>query len=408
MVKENIIENVLLVTLALLSISLFFSQSGISIFGPLSLLLLIIWRYVFKYKPAKHLPGYLVLVVMVFMLNVFLGGIMSDNHAKGLSELKKYWNVFLCALLFTCAMSDINRKRLIIVFFFAASMAGLVGIFQNFGIFFEKWEGWRAHGFMHPIHYAGILAFACATSLMLLLIPNNIFFSFKTRLFLVVSALLSFAGILFSQTRGVWLALFASCLIVFFIYNYKKAVVGLVLMTLLSVSIFASSDTLKQRAQSIVNSARNFYSEDKSIMKPERYDIWKGALLIFKDSPVFGTGTGDFEDDMNRLIDEEKIRGGIKRQHAHSIYFQWLSTQGMVGLISLLLLLASLTHWGMGEIKRGSTGGYVIILAVFLMATGGLTENNIGISKYFSAWCFTMGLFGGGSLSMSREKSILK
>jgi O-antigen ligase len=195
---------------------------------------------------------------------------------------------------------------------------------------------------------------------------------------------------------------------VFFIYNYKKAVVGLVLMTLLSVSIFASSDTLKQRAQSIVNSARNFYSEDKSIMKPERYDIWKGALLIFKDSPVFGTGTGDFEDDMNRLIDEEKIRGGIKRQHAHSIYFQWLSTQGMVGLISLLLLLASLTHWGMGEIKRGSTGGYVIILAVFLMATGGLTENNIGISKYFSAWCFTMGLFGGGSLSMSREKSILK
>jgi O-antigen ligase len=396
MVKAILLEKILLVTLALLSISLFFSQSGISIFGPLSLIVLLVWRYAVKYEPAGRMPKYLVAAVIIFMLDIFLGGVMSDNYAKGLAELKKYWNVLLCGLLFACPMSSTNRKRLIIVFFLAACLAGLMGMLQHFGILFEKWKGWRAHGFTHPIHYAGILAFACSTSLMMLLIKNNVFSSLKERVFLVLTVSLSLTGILLSQTRGVWLALIASCLIVLFIYNFKKAVIYLAVMIALSASVFAASDGLMKRAHSIVASARYFYSEDDRLKKPPRYDVWKGALIIFKESPVLGTGTGDFTEDMDRLVSEGKINKKTNTRHAHNIYLQWLATQGIVGLLSLVALLTSLIIWGLGDIrKRGGLGGYIIVLAVLLTVTGGLTENNIGISKYFAAWCFTIGLLGG-------------
>ena len=409
MAKESVIERILLVTLALLSISLFFSQSGISIFGPMSLIVLLVWRYIFKYKPAKRLPMYLVLAVMVFMLDIALGGIMSENYDKGLSELKKYWNVFLCALLFTCPISDKNRNLLIVVFFATASRAGILGIVQYLGIILEKWEGWRAHGFMHPIHYAGILAFACSASLMLL-ITRNVFCSSKMRLLLMITVILSFVGIMLSQTRGVWVALVASCMIVLFIYNYKRALIYLAVVIALSASIFTASDNLRQRAHSIITSAMYFYYEDDSIKKPGRYEIWKGALIIFKESPVLGTGTGDFTEDMSRLIEEGIIEKDTNIWHAHNIYFQWLSTQGIIGFVSLFLLMVALIWWGMNEIRNGGIGGYLIVMAVLLTVTGGLTENNIGISKYFAAWCFTMGLFGGigASATLKGDTTIVR
>jgi O-antigen ligase len=340
------------------------------------------------------MPKYLVAAVIIFMLDIFLGGVMSDNYAKGLSELKKYWNVFLCAMLFTCPMSSTNRRLVIIVFFAAACLAGLMGILQHYGIIFEIKP--RSMGFTHPIHYAGILAFACSTSLMMLLIKNNIFSSLNARAFLVLTASFSFVGILLSQTRGVWVALIVSCLIVLFIYNYKKAIGYLAVMIVLSASVFTASDSLRERAHSIITSARYFYSEDDSLKIPQRYHIWKGALVIFKDSPVLGTGTGDFRGDIIDLMEEGKLNKEYIPSHAHSIYFQWLATQGIVGLLSLVALLTLLIIWGLGEIrKRGGIGGYIIVLAVLLTISGGLTENNIGISKYFAAWCFTMGLIGG-------------
>lgn len=395
-------EKILLITLSLFSMSLFFSQSGISIFGPLSLIVLLIWRFSSGYKPQKKLPGYLLVAVAIFMLDVFLGGIMSDNHAKGFEELTKYWNVLLCGLLFTCPMSDRNRKRIVVVFFLAAALAGLMGVLQYFGILFKVDP--RAHAFTNAIHYAGILALAGSSAIMMMLIPNDIFRSKMGTLFLALTATLILAGILFSLVRGVWIAFFLSCLIVLLIYSYRRALVFLLLSIALLAAAFSASDIIRQRAYSIIKTAEA-YKDDKSAYRNPRYETWKGTFLIYKNSPLLGTGTGDYVEDITTLIEEGKISDNISRVHAHNIYLQWLSTQGIVGLTTMLLLFASLIMWGGESIKQRSIGGYIIVLATLLTIVGGLTENNIGISKYFAAWCFTMGLLGGFGQNHEKETS---
>jgi O-antigen ligase len=82
--------------------------------------------------------------------------------------------------------------------------------------------------------------------------------------------------------------------------------------------------------------------------------------------------------------------------HAHNIFLHTLATQGGTGLIILVAFLFALMKWASGEIRQGrNISGYIIVMTTILTIVGGLTENNIGVSKYIAAYCLTVGLIGG-------------
>ncbi len=385
------IEQILVITLSLVSVSIFFSQSGIDIFGLVSLFLLLVWRFIVRHKPALRLPRYLVITCIVFLLNALVSATLSDNRSEGFRLIQKYWNLFLCGLLFTCPLTGRNRKRVITVFLAGAFLAGLMGILQYYGIL-PTTEG-RAHGFTHPIHYAGNLAFSFAAALILVVIPDLHSDWRRKGYFIAATILTTFGGILFSQSRGVWIALFVSCTIVLFFYKRRIALVFVLLILTILVTVLFASGTLRHRAVSIVTSA---YSEDERGSTGNRIELWRGALKIFEDSPLLGTGMGSFQNSFERLIAEGRVKDVPIKMHAHNIFLQTLATQGIVGFVILLALFVALISWGVREIKdHGNMGGYVILMSTLLVIVGGLTDDNIEISKFFAAYCLTVGLFGG-------------
>ncbi len=385
------IEAALVVTLSGLSLSIFLSQTGIDICGLTSLFLFILWKFVLRYDSKKEIPKSLIIIVILFLLNLIISAALSDDRVEGFRELQKYWNLFLCGMLFTCPMDTINRKRIIVVYFMGATIASLVGIFQYYGIFFKAVE--RAHGFMHPIHYAGNLALAFASAIILLLIRSDFFSPSSMARYVVLFATpVTFAGILFSQSRGVWIALIVSCVTVLQLYSRRKALILAILVISFSLTIFSLSVTLRHRAVSIVTSV---YTEGPEGSTGNRLELWKGALIMFSESPILGKGVGSFEIEMNRLIAQGKVKQVPFTTHAHSIFLQTMATQGIVGLVILTAFVVFLFAWGLREVKYyGNIGGYVIIASMLLTIIGGLTENNIEISKYFAAWCLTIGLLG--------------
>jgi O-antigen ligase len=156
--------------------------------------------------------------------------------------------------------------------------------------------------------------------------------------------------------------------------------------------IFSLSSTLKHRVSSIVTSVS---AEDERGSTGNRIELWKGALIIFKKSPLLGTGIGDFTADINELIAAGEIKKVPVTDHAHNIFLQSLATQGIVGLLILLSLFTILLWWSVHEIKdHGIPGGYIIMMSTLLTLLEGLTENNIGISKFIAAYCLTIGLLG--------------
>jgi O-antigen ligase len=328
---------------------------------------------------------------MLFFVDLVLSVALSEKPQRAYSELIKYRHILLGGLIFIAPLSNENRKKLITVFFLSAALDALTGILQYFGLVFKGNE--RPDGFSsHTIIFAADLAFVCGSAVLMLFIKNSFVTTIKDKYLLVFVALLTLIGILLSQSRGVWVAIFVACTIVLFMHSRRKAIVFLIYLIVITGTVFSFSDTLRHRVVSIVTS---IYTENEQGSTGARLEIWKGSLLLFKEKPICGVGYGDFRENLKRLVDEKKLKDVSGLAHAHNIYFQVLATRGIIGFVILVALFASLIMWGKKEIRdHGGIGGYIIILCALLTIVGGLTENNIEIPRFLAICGLTIGLIG--------------
>lgn len=388
---RNRYEYILLFILAFFAISIFFTKTGITVFGLLSTLFLIAWRYLPEYRQNIVLPKTVLVSVVLFFAVIVFSAYFSENSRWAFREIGKYRHLLIAGLLFTAPLRKEYRKALIIVFFIGAAFDSIVGMLQYVDMLPKGYD--RPHGYAtHPILYAADLAFVCGASLILLFIQNDIFTTSREQIFLMIIAILTFVSIVLSESRGVWVALVPACIITLSIYDRMKTVIVTVILIASFAFFFAFSPALMHRAASIGTS---IYHENESGSTGNRLELWKGALLMFRESPVFGTGYGDFEPDIKRFIQEGKIKDISVTLYAHNIFLQSLATRGIVGFAVLITLIAALLRWGWNEIHgRRNIGGYLIILSTLLTVIGGLTENNIEIHRFLAAYCFTLGSMG--------------
>jgi O-antigen ligase len=328
---------------------------------------------------------------MLFFLDLILSAALSDNSKWAFSELGKYRHILFGGLVFIAPLSNENRKKVVIVFFLSATLDACTGILQYFDVLPKGYS--RPHGFSsHPILFAADLAFVCGSAVMMLFIKNDIFTTLKEKYFLSTVAVLTVVGIVLSESRGVWISLFAACITVLFFYKRTKALIFALFLIAIFIPLLSVSGTLRQRTVSIVTS---FYTEDATGSTGNRLELLKGALLIFEKHPLLGTGYGDFQSDIKELVSEKKLKDIPATVHAHNIFFQALATRGVIGFIILIALFTSLILWGKKQIKdHRVVGGYIIILSALLTIVGGLTENNIEIHRFLAVCCFTIGLIG--------------
>src|SRR3990172_4323024 len=368
--KNAVMGNTLTVLLSGFAVSVFFTKTGISIFGLAGILFILIWKYVIKYEQTNVIPRPVFWLTILFFLDLVVSAALSENTRWAFSELGKYRHVLFGGLIFIAPLSNENREKVIMVFFISAALDACAGVLQYFDIVSKSYD--RPHGFSsHPILFAADLAFVCGSAVMMLFIKNGFVVTIRDKYFLGFVALLTLIGILLSQSRGVWVAIITACTIVLFLYSRRKAIVFLILLVAIAWTFFSFSDVLRHRVASIVTS---IYSENEQGSTGGRLEIWRGSLLLFKEKTI---------KEVSYIV------------HAHNIFFQALATRGIIGFIILLSLFTSLIVWGKKEIRDHRViGGNIIILSTLLTIVGGLTENTIEIHRFLAVYCFTIGLIG--------------
>jgi O-antigen ligase len=69
-------------------------------------------------------------------------------------------------------------------------------------------------------------------------------------------------------------------------------------------------------------------------------EMWRAAKYFFPDHPILGVGPGNYQVTAKKYAQEGKVNPAIaKHGHPHNSYLEALYSKGIVGLISLLLLL---------------------------------------------------------------------
>lgn len=120
----------------------------------------------------------------------------------------------------------------------------------------------------------------------------------------------------------------------------------------------------------------------------QRIEYTKASLYLIKRHPLFGVGTGDIPEAYRQAYDE--LGSPLEPQYRHKAHNQYLSITVGLGLVGLLVFLASLLVPYLCS-KRNRTYLYTVFLAIFMLSM--LPEDTIETQAGVMWFAFFNSLF---------------
>ena len=160
----------------------------------------------------------------------------------------------------------------------------------------------------------------------------------------VLCAVCAFCASMLAGSRGAWLALLINLLLVLLVMfsgSWRHRVVKIIVMlVIITAPLIIFNNPVQKRLNLLHQNIINYEKGKPDNSYGLRLIMWKNSWLMFKESPLLGTGIGDFQTDSKQLVDAGKTESHhviLYTQHAHSIYFHTLAISGALGLLTLLL-----------------------------------------------------------------------
>lgn len=105
-----------------------------------------------------------------------------------------------------------------------------------------------------------------------------------------------------------------------------------------------------------------------------RLVFWEGALIMAKESPLFGVGTGDYQMEMRRLHQVHALPVTPNPAHAvtthpHNSYLAYLTGLGLTGLLIFLWFLWKVTEEAWQNREQASAWFKLTYMSVFLLGS---------------------------------------
>jgi O-antigen ligase len=203
----------------------------------------------------------------------------------------------------------------------------------------------RAMGSTNPIQYGNIcmlLAVLCLCGLIWAWQQQRryLWLSICT-----TAAILGIIGALLTGSRGSWLGLPVSAIILL-IYLTKhipaKTLRGLVVIVSLvpGIIVLAPDNPVQQRIHIAGEEVQQYLTHrDTSTSIGTRFEMWRSAMLLIPEHPFIGWGKQGYQQKTIELVNEGKVGATLmQHSHLHNDYIDATVKHGVIGLATVLLL----------------------------------------------------------------------
>lgn len=308
------------------------SQSlvDISLFFIAALLVVFFLKSRSEFDGKLHFPmwpilGYVVIVILGYLVNGTFAEVPWDSIRKFIWILNLvilYWafknfkikvQVFLMTLAVLALIPSVYS---LITFFYEYDFMTKVSIQRIVGL--VNSATYHAHG--------GALVFTVLVGLHLV---YKRAFSQKQNIFLYAVEVLLLASIFLTFTRGIWVALMASSVVILFLYRLKHMVFLVLFLTAMATAFsFTDFKFLKERVQNAT-----------FVGNKARMDLLKVNWQIFKEYPVLGIGYGENLRRNREYWDRPEWNkpSDYITSHAHNQFLNVLATTGILGFIFFMI-----------------------------------------------------------------------
>ncbi|MEA3560936.1 MAG: O-antigen ligase family protein, partial [Candidatus Omnitrophota bacterium] len=273
--------------------------------------------------------------------------------------------------------------RLVIIIGAGMSVFGLGQYFL--GLDHSWWipDGFLTSTYINHNHFAGYLELAIPLAIGLLLArsprPKPAGYRVFVKLGLLAALLVMFVALIFSQSRGAWICLTVSLIVMNIILIRKKvlkkeSLLIVFLLIILGIAfIYGGYDSVATRLRTTERVSRGDFLRT-------RRDVWQGTVDMIKDNPLIGTGIGTFVWGFPGYR-PEKLTG--RAHYAYNVYLHMTAEMGVLALPLILWMIGVVigagftkVHSPMGLIDGIMLGASTAILS---LALHGLVDFNFHI-----------------------------
>lgn len=305
---------------------------------------------------------------IIYYLLLIFGLFWTENVPFGLTKLENKLTFLLFPFIVLFLNHHLQVKQLISIFHWSLIIALSISYFlaindflnDQFNNLIIHFSGSKFTPFMHRSY------FACYLLIGVIFLLDQIRHSFEfSKLFFIF--LFSVAIIQTGSKAGA-LALF----LVFTIYGLlfmlnRNRLFGWILfagLSLIFTLIFITNNPLKTRFDTTWSALENIKTENNPSTESNtaRIIMWKTSLDVWIENFIFGTGTGDYNDDLN-LKNKQKGNLGVAEEELNS-HNQFLNTSVQLGIIGLLVLCMIFIS---SFIASGNSIWKIMILITFIV-----------------------------------------
>ncbi len=185
-----------------------------------------------------------------------------------------------------------------------------------------------------------------------------------------------------------------------------------ILVTMVIIIVF-KPERLLNGLEAGWNDLKTFQENpDKHSSLGARLVMWRNSILIFKASPIFGTGMGDFKHDSLVLFEKGlsyKNDFAVRQANAHNLYFQLLAEGGLIGLSLMVttffifpfIYLKDL--WQSAEDRLLRCDALCGLIGVLAFVWFGVSESWVNRNPMITTYCVTILVFMSSAAIRSGE-----
>jgi len=322
------------------------------------------------------------LITAIMLGAVFVSAISSDVL---LLSLRRFFERYIAHVLAMVSIAGIFYSREKIIFLAKLLLVGT--ILSNLSVVFQALphlseESWRFGGVLGIMPQGTLLAMFLPIYFLLL----NHFQDKRIKILAAVAILIGVAAILFTGTRGAWLAALVLIPTIILIHskNKIKHLSALTAVFALIIGLVMITPTLSNRVATITDMQMQSNSE--------RLLMWQSAWQMFKDHPILGIGYGQYiqayqTQYISPLAKEKTL------QHAHNNFMQILAECGLVGFAAFILLLGYFSYFALkGWTAEKNFACLLFLCILWGMMLHGFTEYNFETSVTSKVLWYSLGL----------------
>lgn len=164
---------------------------------------------------------------------------------------------------------------------------------------------------------------------------------------LIISILASLSAAALSGSRGAYSGLVVVSLLSIFIFTKPRWIlVTLALSCFIFYSALENSSTIKRGVYNASSEFQKYLLAEDHIKDNvsttsigTRLEMARTSIYLIKENPFSGVGPGNYKDSMKKLVAANKASKSVLHGHPHNAFLEAIISKGILGLVTLLLLL---------------------------------------------------------------------